>query len=36
MSKKEKLVRKKYMGLWSRGSNLDTKMMVMFPIMAMG
>jgi hypothetical protein len=36
MSKKERLVRKKYMGLWRWGSNLDTRMMAMFPIMAMG
>jgi hypothetical protein len=36
MSKKERLVRKKYMGLWRRGPNLDTRMMAMFPIKATG
>jgi hypothetical protein len=36
MSRKERLVRKKYMGLWRQGSNIDMRMMAMFPIMAVG
>ena len=36
MSIKERLVRKKYLELWNHGSKEDRRMMVIFPIMAMG
>jgi hypothetical protein len=36
MSRKERLVREKYLELWKHGSKEDRRMMVIFPIMAMG
>jgi hypothetical protein len=36
MSKQERVVRKKYMGLWSWGSNFDNRMMMIFPTKAVG
>jgi hypothetical protein len=36
MSRKERLVRKKYLELWKHGSKEDRRMMVIFPIIAVG
>lgn len=36
MSRKERLVRKKYLELWNHGSKEDRRMMVIFPVIALG
>lgn len=36
MSRKERLVRKKYLELWTHGSKEDRRMMAIFPVIALG